>query len=385
MANKEKLEKTGMEQFIDAEEFVSNSESNLSTEFTSLSLSLNNPSFSQSLGGLPEPASKSETLDIGLEPPGQLTEGTSLYELCKTKVGSSKVQNKVTRSTPEELDQIVRALAPNIGDLMVDVFGNYMCQALFHTCTSHQRILLLNSMHSQLWLIAKHPIGTHSLQVLVSHSNLDLEEDIYKNSFKNHILEMSVHNHASYVIQKLLVVFKDQEFIFRELRRNICKVACRKLGICVVKKCIRDPQIKDELLERSIELMQDPYGNYAIQQIVEVWREAVEFSIFNSITGKIPQLCIQKYSSNVMETCFKLENLRHRILEELVNEGKISMLLNNPYGCYVLRTAVIEANDYQKSMLMTILINEMPNLHQKKLKPRWEEIMEHLTRSIKLF
>lgn len=57
----------------------------------------------------------------------------------------------------------------------------------------------------------------------------------------------------------------------------------------------------DFISQNAIELIQDPYGNYAVQEIMEKWKDQNFTTLFNKAKGKIAQLSIQKFSSNVVE------------------------------------------------------------------------------------
>ena len=57
-----------------------------------------------------------------------------------------------------------------------------------------------------------------------------------------------------------------------------------------------------------IQLVSDPYGNYAVSEIVQQWDSDVCRPIFNQLANKISELSIQKYSSNVIETCLRDAN-----------------------------------------------------------------------------
>jgi hypothetical protein len=51
------------------------------------------------------------------------------------------------------------------------------------------------------------------------------------------------------------------------------------------------------------------------------------------------------------------------------------MLLNCPYGCYVLKTAAEMSNIVGKKLINSSVMRVYPLLHQKKLKARWDEII----------
>ncbi len=58
-----------------------------------------------------------------------------------------------------------------------------------------------------------------------------------------------------------------------------------------------------KLQENLIEVVQDPYGNYAITQALETWENQRTQPIRDTLKTYFQQLTIQKYSSNVIEKC----------------------------------------------------------------------------------
>jgi hypothetical protein len=49
----------------------------------------------------------------------------------------------------------------------------------------------------------------------------------------------------------------------------VVDLATDKLGLCVMKKCITNPFVINEVLDNLLVLIQDPYGNYLIQHMLE--------------------------------------------------------------------------------------------------------------------
>jgi len=301
-----------------------------------------------------------------------------LHKVCCTKKGSKKAQQVIAKSRPEEVQKIIDSHKDKIGDLMRDYYANYMCQTLFQSCSSAQRLQVLKALQNKFISIAKDSKGTHSLQTLISLSSLPEEETIYQQAFKGSIVSLSSHPNASHVIQSLLVTLKDKEFIMKELRSYVRELAMDKQGLCVVKKCISDYTVYQELMKAPLTLMQDPYANYAMQLLVDTWSSNCAATMISQMENKVAQLCIQKYSSNVMEKCLKEVRMRYHIIKELITEGKVSLLLNCIYGCYVLRTAASESDSALKVALNEAIKEAAPNLHQKKLKSRWNQILANL-------
>ena len=317
---------------------------------------------------------------IGLTNSGDLeflTEGgTRDYSrMAKTQSGSKKLQQMISKSRPEEIEKIVETVAEFMGELMIDKYGNYMCQTLVQSCSAAQRLKLLQGMRGNLIRIACDVRGTHALQNLIALSNLNEEEMIYQQCFAGAVVRLSKDLNASHVIQRLLVTVKNSYFIVKEILGHVKELAMDKLGLCVIKKCVKNPQVFNEILENCLILMQDPYGNYAVQVILEIWREECAFEFIGAIQGKAAQLCIQKYASNVIEKAMKVEVIRKSILNELIREDKLDLLIASPYGCFVLRTAISDCDRNEKREMKRAFEILAGKIHSSKLQTQWEEFM----------
>ena len=88
--------------------------------------------------------------------------------------------------------------------------------------------------------------------------------------------------------------------------------------------------------------MQDAYGNYVVQYVLDVCGDDEVHAICESVIGKVCVLAVQKFSSNVMEKC--LERCTDRVREEYLNElndtNQIRELMMDPFGNYVVQRAL---------------------------------------------
>ena len=296
-----------------------------------------------------------------------------------SKASSKKLQQLIAKSRPEELSQIIDLISPTISSLMIDLYGNYMCQTLFHNCSAGQRLTLLKAMRGSLVSVAFHARGTHALQNLIAMTSIKEEETVYREEFQGRFVEMSKDTNASHVVQRLLVTLNSRYFIVREILGSVEELAVDKLGVCVIKKCCNDPEVMNEVLGRCLMLIQHPYGNYAVQCVLEQWKEEVAHEFLSAVKGKIIQLCLQKYASNVIEKAVKVESIRTSILQELAGSDKIAEIITNQYGCYVLRTLSAECGREDKGALGKVVQQALSSAHSQKLKPLWREIMNNLT------
>jgi pumilio RNA-binding family len=298
-----------------------------------------------------------------------------------SKVSSKLMQQIISKAQPDELDTIIRLILPHISELMVDVYGNYICQTLFHNCSACHRLSILQALCCSLVQISSNPRGTHALQNLIAMLSLRDEEEIYQSALQSHIVSMSKDQNASHVIQRLLVTVHNRYFIIREIKEHVEELATDKLGVCVIKKCCNDPVIMSEVLGSALVLMQHPYGNYALQTVLDIWKEEAAHEFCSAVQGKVSQLCLQKYASNVIEKALKVENIRKWISREIMGNGKIEELMMSQYGSYVLRTAAENCEEEERREMMGVVKMGLEVGNNAKLKPIWIEIVGKLSRS----
>lgn len=58
-----------------------------------------------------------------------------------------------------------------------------------------------------------------------------------------------------------------------------------------------------QIANRIIKLVTDPFGNYAVSEIIENWNPSMCRPIYDQVLTRISELSAQKYSSNVIEKC----------------------------------------------------------------------------------
>mmetsp|Transcript_21004 Transcript_21004/g.38906 ORF Transcript_21004/g.38906 Transcript_21004/m.38906 type:complete len:361 (-) Transcript_21004:55-1137(-) len=297
----------------------------------------------------------------------------SVTERAMTKAGSKQIQRVLGKSRPEDIDAIVEGVKDKIGLLMTDVYGNYMCQKLFQTCSSGQRLELLQAMESSLVKISMDTRGTHSLQILIGLGSLAEEEDLYERAFRGHVIRLSRHEFGSHVIQKLAMTLRNRDFIVRPVTQFVRELALDQLGLCVVKQIIDSPEVYKAILPHCLELIQDPYGNYAVQRLLEVWGKTCHTALEAQLSSKIVQLSIQKYSSNVIEQCLAEPSLGSQFAKKLIKTESLHVLLPNVYGCYVLK-ALKELFPKLSTKLVENIQTALERIHKNKLKGRKEQI-----------
>ena len=59
------------------------------------------------------------------------------------------------------------------------------------------------------------------------------------------------------------------------------------------------------MISNTRKLVQDPYGNYVVQYLLDLRRPELTLGIALGLQGAFVELSLQKFSSNVIEKCLR--------------------------------------------------------------------------------
>jgi len=265
------------------------------------------------------------------------------------------------------------------GEAMVDPFGNYLFQKILEKITVEERIVLVKSVSARLVNASLNLHGTRSVQKVVELCAID-EIIIGKtvNKVKTHVFEsaaqilsralspaaarLCIDSHGNHVIQRILLKlpYKYSHFVFDAVATSVGDVARHRHGCCVIQRCLDSSpsaartNLVHRIVEKSLELMQDAYGNYVVQYVLDVCSDEDVHLVCESVIGKVNLLAIQKFSSNVMEKCLDrcVDRVREVYLTELSDQEKIKELMLDPFGNYVIQRALVVATHTQAVKLV---------------------------------
>ena len=76
-------------------------------------------------------------------------------------------------------------------------------------------------------------------------------------------------------------------------------------------------------------------------------------------------LSIQKFSSNIVESCLKHaeSDIIKKLFQKIVEDNKLETLLNNNYGNFVVEKLVAKLNQDEKNVLIKIIENSEKNIN----------------------
>lgn len=180
---------------------------------------------------------------------------------------------------------------------------------------------------------------------------------------------------GNHVIQKCLNHLKSSEaqFIFDAVGEHCVIVGTHRHGCCVLQRCIdhASGQQKHDLVRKitahSFNLVQDPFGNYVVQYILDLNEPAFTTPMCENFRGKIVELSKQKFSSNVIEKCIRCAEMpaKAMMIEELLLDVEdLVQLMRDSYGNYVVQTALEFAPSDMCVQLIEMMRPILPSIRQ---------------------
>ncbi|KAL8807010.1 MAG: hypothetical protein Q9182_000991 [Xanthomendoza sp. 2 TL-2023] len=297
-----------------------------------------------------------------------------IYGLCKDQHGCRYLQKKLEERNPEHLHMIFLETNPHVVELMTDPFGNYLCQKLLEFSNDEQRTVLITNAAPQMVRIALNQHGTRALQKMIEFISTPEQVQTIIGALQDRVVELIQDLNGNHVIQKCLnrLSAEDAQFIFDAVGLNCVVVGTHRHGCCVLQRCIdhasghQKAQLIAQITANAFSLVQDPFGNYVLQYIVDLQEVAFTNPLCYSFQGNIPLLSKQKFSSNVIEKCLRgAEPLVTRMMiEEMLNSNELEKMLRDSFANYVVQTAIDYADQETKNRLVEAIRPILPSIRQ---------------------
>ncbi|CDW87351.1 UNKNOWN [Stylonychia lemnae] len=333
---------------------------------------------------------------------------------CYDQAGCRMLQKRLDEDQDDIFKQaLIQRLLPIFQDIMVDQFGNYLTQKILEV-SSHEEIKqIISSILPSITEISMSIHGTRAVQFLIeiiskNLSVLDTEMMRIIEFLNQYIKDMSLSVHGNHVIQAFLCIFKssmnpedhDQEgseiyqkytqFIFDACIRDCIEIGSHKHGCCVMQRCLekgREVQklaLADVIIQNLHSLIEDPYGNYLVQNVLKLNNLGRNDQIFQMIGSDFIRLSQLKFSSNVIEKC--LESRMRNVTVDMILQGSfdqddqtivnelgvlqaknklarvnyiVDKLIFHQFGNYVLQKIITIAKSEQLRVMMLERIHQL--------------------------
>ncbi|KAF2478649.1 hypothetical protein BDY17DRAFT_55974 [Neohortaea acidophila] len=293
-----------------------------------------------------------------------------IYGLCKDQHGCRFLQRKLEEKNEQDVQIIFDEVKDHFQELMVDPFGNYLCQRLLEHCNNEQRTVLVKNAAPAMTRIALNQHGTRALQRMIESIATPEQTNMLIDALRYDVVQLIQDLNGNHVIQKCLnhLSSRDAQFIFDAVSANCVVVGTHRHGCCVVQRCVdhaTGPQkgaMVDAVIDNAFALVQDPFGNYVVQYVLDLNEPMFTEPLCRSFAGNIAFLSKQKFSSNVIEKCIRSAgpDTRRILIHEISSPQDMERLLRDSFANYVVQTAMDTADEELKAIIVESLRPMIP-------------------------
>lgn len=338
-----------------------------------------------------------------------------------TQYGSRALQDYVMQSD-ENFRMVFDAIFEPFSRLMVDLFGNYLCQKVLQKCNSAQLSNILKRLQKEIPAVSCDRQGTRVMQRIIQHAEEDAQIEMVIDSIRgqDQVRHLMLDSHGCYVINAMIefMPIKKVVFIFDVAVEHCEFLASDQHGLCVLKKCLQrtaskqtpnktnanargndftapvrrprpssdvDKQCMQEqydrlaskVLRHALDFVDNQFGNYLVQCLLDLATEKVRDEMHGIFRGRYCEFSMKKFSSNVVERFLKSgsQPIREGIVDELIRSPNFATLLQDGFGNYVIQNSLVTAPPGQAKDLMDIIQPLLPTL-RRNVRRKWERLIK---------
>eukprot|EP00588_Corethron_pennatum_P010373 CAMPEP_0194264986 /NCGR_PEP_ID=MMETSP0169-20130528/341_1 /TAXON_ID=218684 /ORGANISM="Corethron pennatum, Strain L29A3" /LENGTH=841 /DNA_ID=CAMNT_0039005351 /DNA_START=305 /DNA_END=2830 /DNA_ORIENTATION=+ len=290
----------------------------------------------------------------------------NVRRLSKDQVGCRLLQQSLDEDGNEAATAIFNESLPFLADTMTDPFGNYLFQKVLEKITRDERLTLVQAVSSRLVNASLNLHGTRSVQKVVEVcSDDDAQSECIAMALAQAAARLCIDSNGNHVVQRVLQKLSHchASFVFEAVATAVGDVARHRHGCCVIQRCLDSPvsparsNLVAKIVENALDLMQDAYGNYVVQYVLDVCSEEEATAVCESVIGKVSLLAVQKFSSNVIEKCLEKSNdrIQELYLQEISKPENVRSLMGDPFGNYVIQRGIAVATHSQSVRLVEVM------------------------------
>ncbi|KAM0674607.1 hypothetical protein GVAV_001794 [Gurleya vavrai] len=216
--------------------------------------------------------------------------------------------------------------------------------------------------------MALHMYGCRVIQKIFELDNCNAEEILF--SIKDNIVCLIEDQNGNHVVQKCVEKVKDCFFIIKEFKRNGVKLSKHRYGCRVVQRLFencKDEEIREIVVDLSKnipQLIEDQYGNYVLQHIIQN-KKNLRFILIDEVMKikdeKIMEYCMHKFASNVIEKCVMYCDVFVDSFLRILNGKPLIVWLSiDRFGNYVVQRIL----DKKKKSVNAVLKNYLGDLRK---------------------
>ncbi|KAI5181748.1 pumilio RNA-binding family [Nematocida sp. AWRm80] len=287
---------------------------------------------------------------------------TVVCAISKDQEGSRFIQRKLDTATAEEIEMTFNEIKKWLPELMTDLFGNYVVQKFLEIGTAEQKKEIFHSMEGIVIKLALHMYGCRVIQKALECK--EINQSIIE-KIKGHVIELICDQNGNHVIQKCVECI-NSDFIIKEFEQDTVTLSKHRYGCRVIQRIFENNtqcfSAIDMIIKNAKVLVEDQYGNYVIQHILEKGTEEHRRQIISALSDKIVRHSTHKFASNVMEKCVMCgtPDDRRYMLSQLIPSKDTSsdvliQITCDKFGNYVIQRMLDVLTGKDKELLSSHL------------------------------
>ncbi|KAJ9448374.1 Pumilio domain-containing protein C6G9.14 [Diplonema papillatum] len=304
-----------------------------------------------------------------------------LTDFVRDQNGLTWLQTACEEGTEQDVAAIFEVLSAEQPEVFTDPVTSPLVPILYLRLSEAQKDVLVEKIATNMAQIAFNMHGTRVVQKIIEQVNQKHQVDQLVTSLQHQIPQLIKDLNGNHIVQQVLQSFPADvnQYIHDTLLNRVVEFGTHRHGCCVLQRCIefgndsQKMQLVYEVINNGLCLVQDPFGNYLLQYILEMDLDYINVKVIRQFLGNIPALSMNKFASNVIEKCLKIapEDVRQLIVDELAERSKLHLLLQDQYANYVIQTALHTCSQAQFYSLHTAI---RPLMHLIKNTPHGKRI-----------
>eukprot|EP01062_Namystynia_karyoxenos_P064913 TRINITY_DN5806_c4_g1_i1.p1 TRINITY_DN5806_c4_g1~~TRINITY_DN5806_c4_g1_i1.p1 ORF type:complete len:749 (+),score=262.95 TRINITY_DN5806_c4_g1_i1:126-2372(+) len=250
------------------------------------------------------------------------------------------------------IDQILREVPAQFATLATHQHGSKVLRSLNRKLNQTQAASLLRLPTKDIVELAESTSGTDVLTELIAKAGDSPAAGHFCCSMAPGILQICTSVNARKVLLACLQHFPPNavEPLYDEIGHQLLNAATDQCG-CITLQRVLDfthnikwkTQLQMQVLEATMYLITDPYGNYVLQHAVKDDPCCARI-VAEKLSGQLVDYACNKFASNVIERCLSgPDETRDMLIEEVISPHTLSVLMQDAYGNFVVQSSVENA------------------------------------------
>ncbi|KAE8682787.1 Pumilio domain-containing protein C4G8.03c [Hibiscus syriacus] len=295
-----------------------------------------------------------------------------LVALAKDQYGCRFLQQAIHEASKEEIDMIFMEVIGHVCELMLDPFANIVVQNVLDVCSEEQKnhiLLMVVKDGFRFVNMCQNLHGVCAIRKLLEKLTTQQQISRVITALIPRAVALTKDMNGRRVLQCCLTNFPDEynKYLLNEVADNCYQIAIDKSGCCALQHCVDHSKgearehLVQEIIANALNLAEDQYGNYVVQHVLGLKEQHITESLLCQLEGNFASLSCNRYGSHVVEKCLVEwgEEESMRIIIELLRSPIVSRLLVDPFGNYVIQSALAVSESYllEQGLVYNALLN----------------------------